>query len=102
LKIVSHAKNVGFSRVAIQHQGTSVRIYAMQSTGSPPFVAEARWAQIAVLSVFRAHRSIESREPVEESLLLELPQNPALFYKIELKLVSGSKPWTIAALVRTC
>jgi hypothetical protein len=101
MKVVVRAKNVGLSRVSIEQKGTILQIYpAVTQSSSPSFPCQIVWSdKPAVFDVFKEHAWIEPSEPVEDRVLIELPDTKAPAYKLNLKILSKKISWTARNIV---
>jgi hypothetical protein len=79
-------KNVGSTRVDIRQVGTALRIwYADDVPITRP--AEVAWNHIRSFSIFKRHRGVESGEPIQDELMMIVPGNEHLAFKLEFRLV---------------
>jgi hypothetical protein len=102
LKVVVKAKNVGGSKVRIDQEGTALQLYpAVAVKASPLWPCQAIWSENpAVFDVFKDHAWIESSEPIEDQVLVELPDDKATAYKLTLRVRSGKTWWTAKNIVQ--
>jgi hypothetical protein len=102
LKVVVRAKNVGLSKVPIEQKGTILQLYeAIPPSSNPESPFQATWNDSpAVFDVFKEHAWIEPSEPVEDHVLIELPNNNAPAYKLNLKVLSKKISWTARNIIR--
>jgi hypothetical protein len=101
MKVVVRAKNVGLSKVSIEQRGTILQVYPAVTQGSSPsFPCQVMWGdKPAVFDVFKDHAWVEPSEPVEDQVLIELPDNKAPAYKLNLKVLSKKISWTARNIV---
>jgi hypothetical protein len=101
MKVIVRAKNVGLSRVSIEQSGTILQVYpAVTQSSIPSFPCQTIWSDTpAVFDVFKDHAWIEPSEPVEDQVLIELPDNKTPAYKLNLKILSKKISWTARNIV---
>jgi hypothetical protein len=102
LKVVVTAKNVGLSRVLVSQEGTILQLHpAVIYYTSPSWPCQIRWTdQPAVFDVFTEHPWIESSEPIQDQVLVELPDNGTLAYRLTLKVCDRKTTWTATNIVQ--
>ena len=102
LKVVMKTKNVGLSKVPIERSGTFLQLHsAIAPRTCPPWPCQATWNQApAVWGVFKDHDWLEPSEPIEDQMLIELPDDKAPAYSLTLKVLSGKLWWTATNIVR--
>ena len=98
LKVVVKAKNVGLSKVLIEKKGMVLQPHpAVAPKSSPSWPCHATWSgDLAVFDVFNDHAWIEPSEPIEDQVLVELPDDKTPAYKLMLRVQSGTIWWTVA------
>jgi hypothetical protein len=103
LRIVVKLKNVGLSKVAIKQEGTILQLHrAVTPEKGPPWPCRAmRDNQPAVFDVFRENSHVEPSEPVEDLVLVQLPQDRASAYTLILRVSSGKQVWIAKNVVQT-
>jgi hypothetical protein len=86
LAVVCKAKNVGLSRININHRASSLRLVCPEASLTAD-IAEIRWASKALLAVdvFQSHKWIEGAESIDDEHLFVLPDHLSLAYKVELR-----------------
>ncbi len=96
-------KNVGLSKVSIEKRGTVLQLHsAAPPKARPPWPCKATWSgDAAVWDVFIDHEGIEPSEPIEDQVLVELPDDKAPAYRLTLKVMSGGIWWTVTKIVGT-
>jgi hypothetical protein len=100
LKVVVKAKNVGLSRVLIEQSGTALLLYAAEIPNASPWPLQTIWSgSPAAFEVFKDHAWAEPSEPVEDQMLIELPDDRAPAYKLILKVLSKKITWTAKNIV---
>jgi hypothetical protein len=101
LKVVVKAKNVGLSKVSIEQRGTILQVYpAVTQSSTPASPCQIVWSdKPAVFDVFKDHAWVEPSEPVEDQILIELPDDKAPAYKLTLKVLSKNISWTARNIV---
>lgn len=103
LKVVVKARNVGLSKVVIEHEATVLQLHsAVAMHASPPWPCQISWGDkpVAVFDVFKDQDLIEPSEPIEDQLLAELPDDKAPAYKLTLKVLSKKEFWTAKTIVQ--
>lgn len=101
LKVVVKAENVGLSKVSIEQRGTILQLYpAVTQSSTPSFPCQVIWSdKPAVFDVFKDHAWVEPSEPIEDQVLIELPDDKAPAYKLTLKVLSKKISWTARNIV---
>jgi hypothetical protein len=86
LSVVCKIKNVGLSRININHRASSLRIIPPRIVFSEA-ISEVDWAPKALLAVdvFTSHMWIEGGETIEDHHLFLLPTDLSFAYKVELR-----------------
>lgn len=87
------AKNIGLVRFPIGAEGTGLQVYAHGvDRGAPdPAGTLADWQELGVWRTFARRGMLEPGEPMEEQLLIELPNAGFTALKLELIVYSGTK-----------
>lgn len=103
LKVVVKVKNVGLSKVAIKQEGTILQLHrAVTPRKGPPWPCQATWDdQPTVFDVFKEHRHVEPSEPVEDLVVVQLPQDKVSAYRLILRVSSGKQVWIAKNIVQT-
>lgn len=98
LSVTCRAKNVGLSRININHRASSLRIVCPDSSLTQE-IAEISWASKASLAVdvFQSHKWIEGAESIEDQHLFVLPEHLSLAYRVEVRVTRQKRfrwiPW---------
>lgn len=102
LKVVVKAKNVGLSRVSVDQRGTILQLHpAVAQVTASSWPCQITWTdQPAVFDVFKEHAWIEPSEPIQDQVLVELPNDHAPAYKLTLKILSEKISWTARNIVQ--
>jgi len=102
LKVVVKARNVGLSKVLVDQKGTILQLHsAVPPNTVPSWPCQVTWSnEPAVFDVFKDHPSIEPSEPIEDQVLVELPDDNAPAYKLTLKVLSKKVSWTARNIVQ--
>src|SRR6266571_1769577 len=108
LAVVCKAKNVGLSRININHRASALRVLCPQGSWADDIV-EVEWPSKALLAVdvFQSHKWIEGGETIEDEHLFVLPNDVSLAYKVELRVtrqkrfcwIPKANSWSQHALV---
>ncbi len=101
LKVVVKAKNVGLSKVLVEQKGTILQLCpAADQNTAPSWPCQIAWSnEPAVFDVFTDHKWIEPSEPIEDWVLIELPDDKVPAYKLTLKVLSNEISWTATNIV---
>jgi hypothetical protein len=93
-------KNVGLSKFPIEQRGTAILVFDLKPSTAvkqPTAMVEER---TTVRSVFKDHGWIEPGETIEESFLLQLPENEQrVAIKLELRVVAAYIEWNANCIV---
>jgi hypothetical protein len=89
-------KNVGLSQVEITQRGTGVRVSTCMAPDYP--YADVDWEVGRVFPAFLLHECIESGEPIEDRVVVALPQG-RLAVRLEFRVVSGDLEWNTQEIV---
>jgi len=102
LRVVVKAKNVGLSKLLVEQKGTILQLQpAVAQTSAPSWPCQVTWSdKPAVFDVFTDHAWIEPSEPIEDQVLVELPDDNAPAYKLTLKVLSKKISWTARNIVQ--
>jgi len=103
MKVVVRVKNVGLSKVSIEQKGTILQLYpAVSQSSSPSSPCQMIWSEKpAVFDVFKDQECVEPSEPIEDQVLVELPNDEAPAYKLALRVLSKKTWWTAGNIVGT-
>ena len=93
------AKNVGFSRVPIEQEGSGCRILSAMTMAPVAEMLGVEWTHEATFPVFEEHEWIESSETIEDQLLATLPEGRAATYRVEVWVASRGLTWKAASIV---
>ena len=95
IKITIQVKNVGLSKVDIKQKGTALRLLSYN-----PIDLNDPWLHQQTISILLSHEWLEPGEPIEEQVLIPLPDSKIIAARAELILVSDKTMWeTVAILV---
>jgi len=105
LRALVKVKNVGLSKVSIDQRGTILQLQRAVTCGkNPEWPCQAMWDDHpAVFDVFKEHPHVEPSEPVEDLVLVELPQDKDRLsaYRLILRVSSGKQVWIAKYIVQT-
>jgi hypothetical protein len=94
------AKNIGLSKFEIDHERSGLRVMTYASEGAVTEPKLADWEPLSAWPVFEAHGLLEPGEPAAEELLIEIPDEGFLAFRLQLW-VSSTKyeSWEVTAVV---
>jgi hypothetical protein len=93
-------KNVGLSKFPIEQRGTAILIFDLTPAASVTQPADFIEKRAGVRSVFKEHGWIEPGETIEESFLLQLPENEErVAMKLDLRVVAAHIEWNANCIV---
>lgn len=96
---VAQVKNVGLSKVTIEQRGTAIEVLAVTNHSTERKLALGT-QDVAVRSVFEAHRWVEPGETIEESFILPVPEHPeTVAFRLRLRIVSTHIEWNCDSVV---
>ena len=99
LVISATIKNVGLSRVDIDHAGSAMRILAHKENFAPSQAVSAEWDLLGSFPVLEKHSWIEPGEPVREDRLIVLPKALPHNLLLELVVASSGIEWSGTCIV---
>lgn len=96
----SVAKNIGLSKFEIDHEKSGLRVMTNSSEGAVSEARLAEWRPLSAWAVFEGQSLLEPGEPVSEELLIEIPDEGFLAFRLQLW-VSSTKgeSWEVTAVV---
>lgn len=94
IKISIQVKNVGLSKVNIKQKGTALRLLSYNPTN-----LNDPWLHQRTISVLLNHEWIEPGEPIEEQVLIPLPDSKIIAARAELILVSTKTMWETVVIL---
>lgn len=93
LLITTQIKNVGVSKFEIEQKGTAIRICSWD-------LGSSNWKHLKTLSIFEAHRWIESGELIEEQKLVPVQVNAYVAFLLEIRVVSKGLEWNANKIIK--
>jgi hypothetical protein len=101
LIIVSHLKNVGFSRVRIEQRGTGLRLLEGERETARTIVHKVKWRPLATFAVFEDHQYLGANESIEDQQLIAIPKaRNQQDFRVELWVASQGAVWKAFNVVR--
>jgi len=97
LLVTSKLKNVGLSKVAIVHEGTTTRLSANESPDASD-IHEVDWEHLATFGVFADHDWIEPGELIQDQRLFVLPNGNRSAFRIETRVCSTRSEWNATSI----
>lgn len=96
----STTKNIGLSKFEIDHEKSGLRVMTHASEGAVTEPRLADWEPLSTWPVFEGHGLLEPGEPAAEELLIEIPDDGFLAFRLQLW-VSSTKgeSWEVTAVV---
>lgn len=91
-------KNLGLSKTNIKQEGTGIRILKIM----PQEIVEAEDATTEhqiTLSIFEEHQWIEPNELIEDECLVQLPEQCAFAYEVQVRVVGQGLSWAAHDIV---
>ncbi len=100
LEIVAKVRNVGLSKVSIDQVGTVIQVQQAEVlSGVPGSLYQVQWHNPpASFEIFQDHKSIESKEPLEDPIVIQLPKVRVPVFRITLKVRSSGLMWAAATV----
>jgi hypothetical protein len=92
LVVAVSVKNIGFTSFAFARDGLALRLFEARISGAPK-PQRAIWRQLATMPVFQHHEWIESGETANDQVLIDLPANIDVIYKVEFRFLSERQIW---------
>lgn len=98
----SRAQNIGLREFPVSREGTTLQLYghAVETTEPDAEGTLADWRDLGTWRAFEGRTVLEPDEPVEEQLLIELPDSGYVALKLELLVNSGvGRSWEATEVV---
>ncbi|HEY3971480.1 MAG TPA: hypothetical protein VGM18_00665 [Candidatus Sulfotelmatobacter sp.] len=93
-------KNVGLSKFSIEQRGTAISVSDLIPVPAVKNPVDASEELVKVRSVYKNHGWIEPGETIEESFLLQLPEDELrAAVKLELRVVAAHIEWNANSIV---
>jgi hypothetical protein len=84
-------KNAGLTRLDIIQQGSALRLLSCDEIEPQALYRDVSWKHLSSIEVFKAHEWIEPSESICERVLLHVGDACVAAYKLDLRLVAGTK-----------
>lgn len=84
LKVTAQIRNVGVSSVAFNTKGTGIHVYSYGPEYYYPRPHLAYWQLLGSFRIFENQEWIESGERINDALLIDIPPQPKVAFKVEL------------------
>lgn len=94
IQVSSKLKNVGLSKVNINHNASGIRIYSYEIPEDLADIETAEWNRIGTFPVFEKHGWVESGETIEDLTLLSVEKRNYQVFRLVLRVVGRKKSWT--------
>ncbi len=95
IQVTSILKNVGLSKVNITREGTAICAYSYQVPDDVTDIEKVYWGEpIGAFPVFENHRWVESRETIEDNILLSVKKENNQVFRFQLRVVARKISWT--------
>ncbi len=96
----STAKNIGLSKFEINHEKSGLRVMTYASGGTTMEARLAEWRPLSTWAVLEGQGSLEPGESAAEELLIEIPDEGFLAFKLQLWVSSThDESWEVTAVV---
>lgn len=96
----STAKNIGLSKFEIDHEKSGLRVMTYATEGAVTEARLAEWSPLSTWAVLEGRETLEPGEPAAEELLIELPDEDFLAFKLQLWVSSThDESWEVTAVV---
>lgn len=96
----STVKNIGLSKFEIDHEKSGLRVMTHVSEDAVAAARLVEWRPLSTWSVFEEQRLLEPSEPAAEELLIEIPDEGFLAFKLQLWVSSiHEESWEVTAIV---
>lgn len=99
LTVSASLKNLGLSQVKIQPAGSGLRLHSCLPIRGAPGVVSAEWDHVASFRIFQAHEWLESKESVNETRLIAIPDRGQVALQLELWVASKGLVWKTMSIV---
>jgi hypothetical protein len=83
-------KNAGLTRLDLTQEGSGLRFFCNTGEESDYLYDQLPWRHLITHPVFTAHAWVEPSESISDRLLVQLEDDAALAYRLELRLVAGT------------
>jgi len=95
-------KNIGLSKVDIQHEESGLRITSCKASTKPKAAHMVEWCDSSVFSVFKDDPWIEPGETVEETYLIAIPgcDREHFAFRLQLWLSSANSHWQVNGIAQ--
>jgi hypothetical protein len=96
----STAKNIGLSKFEIDHEKSGLRVMTRASEGAVTEARLAEWNPLSTWAVLEGKGSLEPGESAAEELLIEIPDEDFLAFRLQLWVSSTyDESWEVTAVV---
>ena len=96
----STAKNIGLSKFEIDHEKSGLRVMSHVSKGAVTEAKLAEWSPLSTWDVLEGKDWLEPGEPAAEELLIEIPDEGFLAFRLQLWVSSThEESWEVTAVV---
>lgn len=96
----SSAKNIGLSKFEIDHEMSGLRVMTHASEAPVQEARLAEWQPVSTWPVFEGQELLEPGEPASEELLIEVPEQDPLAFRLQLWVSSKQgESWEATAIV---
>jgi hypothetical protein len=95
-------KNIGLSKVDIEHQDSGLRITSCKPSALIAGAQMVDWREASVFNVFEDDPWIEPGETVEEKYLIAMPgcEREHFAYRLQLRIVSKNAYWQVNGIAQ--
>ena len=96
----STVKNIGLSKFEIDYEKSGLRVMTHASEGAVTEAKLAEWKPLSTWPVLEGQKVLEPGEPVGEELLIEVPDESFLAFRLQLWVTSThDESWEVTAVV---
>lgn len=96
----STVKNIGLSKFEIDHEKSGLRVMTHASEGAVTEAKLAEWIPLSTWPVLEGQEVLEPGEPAAEELLIEIPDQSFLAFRLQLWVSSThGESWEVTAVV---
>jgi len=96
----STVKNIGLAKFEIDHETSGLRVMTHASDGPVTEARLAEWKPLSTWPVLEGQGLLEPGEPAAEELLIEVPDEGFLAFKLQLWVSSThGESWEVTAVV---
>ena len=100
IRVTVKLKNVGLSRVVLNHEASALWIFVRDREDFPPdFSMAPDWTKVGAFSVLDEHGWIESGETIEGQYVYSLPAERATMAKATVQLAAKKQNWKAECIV---